>query len=71
MKYLFMLSISFKSYLIRHSGTGRAFKNTQRALEQLRHSESTQKALRNLEGTQALQGHLGTRALKAVGRSDT
>ena len=56
-KHIFMLSILFKSHLIRHSGTRRAFKDTQSALEQLRHSESTQ-ALGHLmhSGTWAL-GH--------------
>ena len=47
-----MLSISFQSHLIRYSGTGRTFKDNQRALEHLRRSETTQ----------AL-GHLGTPAL--------
>ena len=75
-----MLSILFKPDLIRHSGTRRAFKDTQRALEQLRHSESTrrlghsestQRALGHLEGTWTLGGHLVTRALKALEHSDT
>ena len=49
MKHIFMLSILFKSHLIIHSSTGRAFKDTQRALG--RHS-----------GTRAPKalGHLGT-----------
>ena len=33
MKHIFMFSISFMSLLIRHSGLGRACKDTQRALE--------------------------------------
>ena len=45
MKHLFMLSILFKSHLIRYSGTQRACKNTQGALEHLRHLEGTQRAL--------------------------
>ena len=66
-----MLSILFKLHLIRHSSTGCAFKDTQRALEHLRHSastwalghsESTQRALGHLKGTRALGGHSeGTR----------
>ena len=77
MKHVFMLSILFKSHLIRHSGTGRAFKDTQRALKHLRHSkstlalghsESTHRVLGHLKGTLALGGHLGTqRALRHVG----
>ena len=44
--------------------TGRAFKDTLRALEHLMHSESTQRALRHL-GTWVLGGHSGTwRALR-------
>ena len=78
-KHLFMLSISFQSHLIRYSGTGRTFKDNQRALEHLRHSESTgalghsegtQKALGGHLGTWAL-GHSGTRGLKALWHSDT
>ena len=66
-----MLSILFKSHLIRHSGTGRAFKDTQRTLKHLRHSEST-RALGHSESIQrVLGGHSGTRALKALGHSDT
>ena len=70
MKHLSMLSISFKSHLIRHSGTGCAFKDTQRALEHLRHSGSwalgghskeTRGTLRgHSEGTRMTLGHLGT-----------
>ena len=60
-KQVFVLSILFKSHLIRHSDTRRAFKGTQRALEHLRHSGSTR----------ALGEHLGTRALKALGHWDT
>ena len=69
-----MLSILFKSHLIRHSGTRRAFKDTQSALEQLRHSENTQ-ALGHLRhsGTWALGHleHLETRALGHLGTRDT
>ena len=69
-----MLSILFKSHLIRHSGTRREFKDTQRALENLRHSESTQRALWHSDtlafgghsGTWRALGHLGTWALKAL-----
>ena len=69
-KHIFMLSILFKSHLIRHSGTRRAFKDTQTALEHLRHlestralrhSDSTERTIGHWEGTQALGGHLGTR----------
>ena len=62
-----MLSILFKSHLIRHSGKGRACKDTQRALENLRHLESTW-ALGHSESTRALGHlrHLGTRTLKAL-----
>ena len=74
-----MLSILFKSHVIRHSGTGCAFKNTQRALENLSHSESTralgqsESTLRVLRhsSTRVLRAHLGTRALKALGLLDT
>ena len=56
-KNIFMFSILFKSHLIGHSGTRRAFKDTQRALEHLRQSEITRalvhsgnwKALRHLK----------------------
>ena len=71
-----MFSISFASHLIRHSGTVRAFKDTQTALQHLRHSERT-RALGHSEGTQentrralgwALwhSRHFGTRTLKAL-----
>ena len=80
-KHLFMLSISFQSHLIRHSGAGRTFKDTQTVIKHLRHWEST-RALRHSEGTQralgghlgtqrALEKHSGTQALKALGHSDT
>ena len=74
MKHISMLSTLFKSHLIRHAGTGRAFKDTQGVLKHLRHSESTrtlgnlqstQRALRP-SGTQALGVHSGTWALKAL-----
>ena len=65
-KHLFMLSISFKSHLIRHSGTGCTFTDTQRVLEHFRHSEST-RALGHSEGTQrAIGGHLGTQHLEST-----
>ena len=61
-KHIFMLSFFLKSHLIRHSGMRRAFKDTQRALEHLRHSKSTR----------ALGEHSeGTRALKALRDTDT
>ena len=60
MKHIFMLSILFKSHLIRHSGTGREFKDTQRALEHVKNSESAW----------ALEHYEGTRALNALGHSD-
>ena len=78
-KHLFIVIISFQSHLIGYSGTGRTFKDNQRALEHLRHSESTgalghsegtQKALGGHLGTWAL-GHSGTRGLKALWHSDT
>ena len=74
-----MLSIAFQSHLIRHSGTGYTFKDTQRVLEDLRHSESTpafghsegtQRALKHLGSWRALERHSGTRAPKAHGHSD-
>ena len=80
MKRFFMLSILFKSHLIRHSVMGYVFKDTHRALENLRHSESTRRALRGLLGTRTLGGHSniwralehsGTWVLKALGHSDT
>ena len=64
-----MLSFLFKSHLIRHSGTRPAFKDIQRALEHLRHSESTRRALRGHSDTRALVGNSGTR--KALGHSRT
>ena len=58
-----MLSFSFQSNLIRHSGTGRTFKDNQRALEHLRHLEST-RTLGYSEGThRALGGHSGTQGI--------
>ena len=61
-----MLSMLFKSHLIRNSGTGRGFKDTQRALEHLRHSEST-RVLREHSGTWALgpSKRSGTPTLKS------
>ena len=55
-----MLSISFHSHLIRHSGKEHGFKETQRILKHLRHSEST-RVLGHSGGTQrAFGGHLRT-----------
>ena len=84
MKHIFMLIILFKSRLFRDSVTGRAFKDTQRALQHLRHSESTwatghsestQRALGHLRhlGTRTFRTlrHLGTWALKALRHSGT
>ena len=66
-----MHSFSFYSHLIRYSDAGHTFKDNQRALKHLRHSEST-RALGQSEGTQrALGGHSGTPAVKAFGHSDT
>ena len=71
MKHIFLLSILFKSHLIRYSGTGLAFKDTLRALKHLRHSESTG-ALGHSESTRRALGHLmhlGTRTIKALRHS--
>ena len=57
MKHIFMLSILFKSHLIRHSGTGNGFKDTQRAFKHLRHS-GTWALGEHSEGTCTL-GHFG------------
>ena len=79
-----MLIILFKSHLIRQSGTGRAFKDTQRTLEHLRHLDTRALRAVNHLGTWAL-GHLrhsgtwvlralrnlGTSALKALEHSST
>ena len=54
-----MLSISFQSHLIRHSGTGCTFKDTQSVLKHLRGSEST-RALGQLK-------HLSTWILRHLG----
>ena len=70
MKHIFMFSILFKSHLIRHSGTGRVFKDIQRTLEHLRHSEST-RALGHSESTQRVLGGnsdtQGTQTLMTLG----
>ena len=67
-KHMFMLSNCFKSHLIRHSGTRCAFKETQRVLRHLRHTEST-RALGHSESTQrALRGHSGT--WRPIGHSE-
>ena len=66
-----MLSISFQSHLIRHSGSGCTFKDTQRVLEHLRHSENT-RPLGHLESTRrALRhlGHSGHSDIQALGHS--
>ena len=69
-----MHSTLFKSHLIRHSGTKHGFKDTQRAVEHLRHSEST-RALGHSESTQRALGHSeGTQTFgdfKALGHLDT
>ena len=71
MKYLFTFNILFKSHLMRHSGTGHPFKDTQKALKHLRYLESTQ-ALGRLESTQRALGHSdGTRALGHLRYWDT
>ena len=61
MKHIFMLSNFFKPNLITHASTKRAVKDTPKALEDLRHSEGTRRALgEHSEGTQALGEHSGT-----------
>ena len=64
-----MLSISFQSYLIRHSGTGFISKDTQRVPEHLRHSESTRALGGRSKGTRALKAleHSGARVLVHLG----
>ena len=69
MKHIFILNILLKSHLIKHSGTGRAFKDTQRALQRLRHSESTQ-ALGHSESTQRVHGG-HTEGTRTLGHSKT
>ena len=73
-----MISILFNSHLTGHLGTRRAFQDTQRALEHLKHSEnaralghseSTQRALGHLEGAWAFGGHSDT--WRALGHSGT
>ena len=66
-----MLSISCESHLIRHSGTGRRFEDTQRALG--RHSGTWKLrghwALGHLKSTRRTSGHLkdlGTQTLRAL-----
>ena len=62
MKHLFMLNISLKSHLIGHLGTRRAFKDAQRALRHLRHSNVDTWALGGYsEGTRGTRGHFDTR----------
>ena len=70
MKHIFMFSILFKSHLFRHSRMGRAFKDTQRALEHLRHSENTNplEYLESIQRTLRALRHLDTWALR---HSDT
>ena len=67
MKHLFMLSISSKSYLIRHSGTGPVFKDTQRAFGDLKHLKST-RALGHSKSTRAVEGHWSIRTLRCSGQ---
>ena len=77
-----MLSISLQSHLIRHSGTGRTFKHTQRALR--KHSGTCELrghwALVYLESNRRALGHLwhlgiqtlnGTQALGHLRHSGT
>ena len=81
MKHIFMLSILFKSRLFRHSGTRRAFKDTQKALGHLgtrravRGHSDTWRALGHLRhlGTLTFRAlrHLGTWVLKALRHSGT
>ena len=81
MKHIFMLSILFKSRLFRHSGTRRAFKDTQKALGHLgtrravRGHSDTWRALRHLRhlGTLTFRAlrHLGTWALGYLRHSGT
>ena len=73
MKHIFMFSILFKSHLFRHSRMGRAFKDTQRALEHLRHSENTNtlEYLESIQRTHRALRHLDTWALKELGYLDT
>ena len=79
-----MLSILFKSHLIRHSGSRRASKGHSEGTRTFNalgahsytwalgeHSSGTQELGGNLEGTQALGGHFGTRTLKEFGHLDT
>ena len=65
LKHIFMLSILFKSQLIRHSCTRSAFKDTQRALEHLKHWESTCKLGQSstCRALGLLEGNSGTRRL--------
>ena len=71
MKHIFMLSNLFKSHLIRHPGTERAFKDTQRTIEHSEALRSTQRVLGHLGTRRTLRGHSGTRALKALGHLGT
>ena len=71
-----MLSISCESHLIRHSGTGGTFEDTQRALG--RHSGTWKLrghwALGHSESTRRTPGHLkdlGTQTLRALRHSGT
>ena len=66
-----MLIILLKSHLIRHSGMRRAFKDTQRALEHLRNSDSTRALREHSEGTRALGHSEGTWALGHLRHFDT
>ena len=68
-KYLFMLSTSYKSHMIRYSSTGHAFKHVQKALEHLRHSGTWALGHLRHSDTWALRvlRHFSTRPLKAFG----
>ena len=60
MKHIFMLSNLFKSHLIRHPGTERAFKDTQRTIEHSEALRSTRRVLGHLGTRRTLRGHSGT-----------
>ena len=67
-----MLSVSFQSHLIRHSGSGCTFKDTQSVLNHLRRSEST-RAIGHSEGTWAAKAlkHLDSQALRLLSNPGT
>ena len=65
-KYIFMFNILFKSHLTRYLGTGRALKDTQRAVEYIRYLESTHRKLGHSESTRPIWQlrHLGTQTFR-------